>query len=47
MLLRKYTTKSDSERVIAAILDSEVYESTDPYIKQLADHYFRFAPDNQ
>lgn len=44
-LIRKYHTPADSERIIAAILDTECYEMTDEHIRKAADLYFMHAPE--
>jgi len=44
-LLRKYYDKDLVERIVAAILDREVYETTDDHIRYAADLYYKFAPE--
>ena len=44
-LLRKYYDKDLVERIVAAILDKEVYETTDDHIRYAADLYYKFAPE--
>jgi hypothetical protein len=44
-ILRKYHDKDLVERIVAAILDKEVYETTDEHIRYAADLYFKHAPE--
>jgi len=44
-LLRKYYDKDVVERIVAAVLDKEIYETTDEHIRYAAQIYYKYAPE--
>jgi hypothetical protein len=44
-LLRKYYDRDVVERIVAAVLDKEIYETTDEHIRYAAQIYYKYAPE--
>jgi hypothetical protein len=44
-LLRKYYEPHQVERIVAAILDQEIYYTTEDWVREAADLYYKHAPE--
>ena len=43
-LLRKYYEPHQVERIVAAILDEEIYNTTEDWVREAASLYYKHAP---
>lgn len=46
-MLRKYYDQGQVERIVAAILDMEIYNTTEDWVRDAADLYYKHAPDKK